>query len=121
MRIVHRTLDPVNDKELIDSAGGSLQGHITTTRAELEKVFGAPSRLWSCNKITTEWIVAMNFEGYEGQPPFIAWIYDWKQDVKPELYQEITWNIGGDHSSIVSLVNQAWPKAAEIRLHSIYN
>jgi hypothetical protein len=72
--------------------GTSLQGEISTTKAQLIATFGAPN--WDngdeSQKVTIEW--AMVFE--DGT---LATIYDWKryEDGAPELYDEIVYNIGG--------------------------
>lgn len=112
MQIVHRTLDPVNDRELLKDAGGCLQGHVTTTRSDIETVFGPPSRQYHDEKVTTEWVIALYIKGREDEPPVIAWIYDWKNYVQPGIHEEITWNIAGEDPSIVELVKKAWPQAA---------
>jgi hypothetical protein len=71
--------------------GTSLQGHITTTYAELVEKFGEPN-CFGGDKITVEW--ALEFG--DGT---VATIYDWKYGETPMHKTE--WNIGGKNSDAV--------------------
>jgi hypothetical protein len=71
--------------------GTSLQGHITTTYAELVEKFGEPD-FFGGDKITVEW--ALDFE--DGT---VATIYDWKYGETP--MHKTQWNIGGKNSDAV--------------------
>ena len=71
-------------------SGTSLQGHITTTYAELVEKFGEPNP--GGDKTTVEW--ALDFE--DGTT---ATIYDWKYGETPMHKAE--WNIGGKNSDAV--------------------
>jgi hypothetical protein len=71
--------------------GTSLQGHITTTYAELVEKFGEPN-CFGGDKITVEW--ALEFG--DGT---VATIYDWKYGETPMHKTE--WNIGGKNIDAV--------------------
>jgi hypothetical protein len=71
--------------------GTSLQGHITTTYAELVEKFGEPN-CFGGDKTTVEW--ALEFG--DGT---VATIYDWKYGETPMHKTE--WNIGGKNIDAV--------------------
>jgi hypothetical protein len=80
---------------------GSLVGYVTTTRAQLEEVFGAPTyseESWD-GKVTTEWVLVFP-DGTR------ATIYDWKryEEGAPTMNEEYEWHIGGNSRDIESLV-----------------
>jgi hypothetical protein len=80
--------------------GTSLCGYIRATRAEIEKVFGAPTygvEHSGDGKVTTEWVIDFGNE-------VIATIYDWKryEQGAPEMDERIVWNIGGrSHDALI--------------------
>jgi hypothetical protein len=89
--------------------GTSLQGEISTTKAQLIATFGAPN--WETTfdpifhtgeKVTTEW--AFVFE--DGT---LATIYDWKryEQGSPDLNEVYSWHIGGFSPLAVERVTQA--------------
>jgi hypothetical protein len=85
--------------------GTSLCGYIKATRAEIEKVFGAPTygeEHSGDGKVTTEWVIDFGNE-------VIATIYDWKryEDGAPEMDERIVWNIGGRDSDALMMVSRA--------------
>lgn len=82
--------------EASDVIGTSLRGYtITTSRAELEEIFGQPTEI-DDSKTTIEWDI--RFE--DGT---IAAIYDWKLDTTPDYYEELEFNVGGD--SVMSAIH----------------
>ena len=85
-----------------ETAGTWLQGHIVTTRANLEAVFGKPIRYEDGGKVTIEW-------GLKFEDGTIATVYDWKRYEMgtPALDEEITYNIGGMLPEAVKRVQEA--------------
>jgi hypothetical protein len=85
-----------------ETAGTWLQGHIVTTRANLEAVFGEPIRYEDGGKVTIEW-------GLKFEDGTIATVYDWKRYEMgtPALDEEITYNIGGILPEAVTRVQEA--------------
>jgi hypothetical protein len=85
-----------------ETGGTWLQGHIVTTRASLTEVFGEPTRYDEGDKVTVEW-------GLQFEDGTIATVYDWKryEEGTPELYEEITYNIGGLTVEAVARVKEA--------------
>jgi hypothetical protein len=87
--------------------GTSLQGEISTTKAQLIATFGAPN--WESNdeseKLTIEW--AMVFE--DGT---LATIYDWKryEEGTPDLNEVYAYHIGGMSPLAVERVTKALNK-----------
>jgi hypothetical protein len=88
------------------TAGGSLMGYIfDVTRAEIEKVFGAPTFDESVEpfsgdgKLTVSWCIRFA-DGTDAE------IYDWKRYEMgtPAMNERITWNIGGSKFRAVELV-----------------
>lgn len=85
-----------------ETAGTWLQGHIMTTRANLEAVFGDPIRYEDGGKVTIEW-------GLRFEDGTIATVYDWKRYElgTPALDEKITFNIGGMLPEAVTRVQEA--------------
>ena len=85
-----------------ETAGTWLQGHIVTTRANLEAVFGEPIRYEDGGKVTIEW-------GLRFEDGTIATVYDWKRYEMgtPELDEEMTYNVGGMLPEAVIRVQEA--------------
>ena len=85
-----------------ETAGTWLQGHIVTTRANLEAVFGEPTFYEGSGKITVEW-------GLKFEDGTLATIYDWKryEEGKPALDEEITYNVGGLVPEALAKVQEA--------------
>lgn len=92
--------------------GTSLQGEISTTKAQLIETFGAPN--WESSfdptfhtgeKVTIEW--AMVFE--DGT---VATIYDWKryEEGTPDLNEVYSYHIGGMSPLAVERVTEALNK-----------
>ena len=88
------------------TAGGSLMGYIfNVTRAEIEKVFGAPTFDESVEpfsgdgKLTVSWCLRFA-DGTDAE------IYDWKRYEMgtPAMNERIDWNIGGSKFRAVELV-----------------
>ena len=96
----------------VEVVGTSGQGSVTATREQVMKTFGAPAYCeWdSFDKITIEWEVLFN----DGT---IATIYDWKRNYDGDLedpiglFEEFTWNIGGNNENAVKMVEEAIAKA----------
>jgi hypothetical protein len=84
--------------------GTSLQGHITTTYAELVEKFGEPN-CFGGDKITVEW--ALEFG--DGT---VATIYDWKYGETPMHKTE--WNIGGKTKEAVYRVYEVMGLMEEV-------
>ena len=85
-----------------ETSGTWLQGHIVTTRANLEAVFGEPTFYEGSGKVTVEW-------GLKFEDGTLATIYDWKryEEGKPALDEEITYNVGGLVREALVKVNEA--------------
>lgn len=85
-----------------ETSGTWLQGHIVTTRANLEAVFGDPIRYEEGGKVTIEW-------GLRFEDGTIATIYDWKryESGTPALDEEMTYNIGGMLPEALTRVQEA--------------
>jgi hypothetical protein len=87
--------------------GTSLQGEISTTKAQLIETFGAPN--WESNqesdKVSIEW--AMVFE--DGT---LATIYDWKryEEGTPDIDEVYSYHIGGMSPLAVERVTEALNK-----------
>lgn len=88
------------------TAGGSLMGYVfDVTRAEIEKVFGAPTFDSSVvdfsgdGKLTVSWCIRFA-DGTDAE------IYDWKRYElgTPAMNERIDWNIGGSKFRAVELV-----------------
>jgi hypothetical protein len=77
--------------------GTCLQGYIETTYDELVKVFGKPTELGGCYKVTVEWTLQFS----DGT---VASIYDWKLSETP--MGTYRWHIGGKSQHAVNLVHQ---------------
>jgi hypothetical protein len=86
-----------------NAAGTSLQGYFVATRSKIESVFGLPTYDTQSveTKVTTEWVI--DFDGV------IATIYDWKRYEmgKPEMDDEIIWNIGGKSVEATEKISEA--------------
>ncbi len=87
------------------SYGTSLMGFITTTRSDLERVFGSPTiddGNDTGDKVTTEWYL-LSDDGTR------ATIYDWKryEQGAPEMNERYEWHIGGDSAEAVTIVSEA--------------
>ena len=74
-----------------ETAGTWLQGHTTTTRDNLEAVFGLPTVYEEGDKVTIEW-------GLRFEDGTLATIYDWKRSPG--------WSVGGYSPKAVELVQQ---------------
>lgn len=86
------------------AVGTSLRGYIRATRAEIEKVFGAPTYTETSgdDKVTTEWVIDFGNE-------VIATIYDWKryEQGAPEMDELCVWNIGGRSQDALIVIGLA--------------
>lgn len=84
-----------------DANGTEFQGNVTTTYAELERVFGQPDNGPNDHgdKVTCEWVITFS----DGS---VATIYDWKV-YGPTPTERFTWNIGGFNRKVVGLVERA--------------
>lgn len=82
-----------------------LIGYVTATRAEIEAVFGAPTEDVEAgeDKVSTEWVILFTDEFGE---TFVATIYDWKLDEKPQLNEEYAWHVGGVSSNALYAVKE---------------
>lgn len=85
-----------------ETAGTWLQGHIVTTRANLQAVFGEPTFYEEGGKVTVEW-------GLRFEDGTLATIYDWKREEegKPALNEKITYNVGGLVPEALARVQEA--------------
>jgi hypothetical protein len=88
-----------------ETFGTSLTGYITTTRAELENVFGKPSHESfpsPYEKVTAEW-------GIKFDNGVVATIYDWKRYElgTPSFNEVYEWHVGGNAPEATSLVKEA--------------
>ena len=81
-------------------SGTCLQGYIWATREQLEAVFGKPETS-DGYKVHFNW--GMHVTERDGTTT-IATIYDWKYDAPVDLTTSITWNIGGNSSDAVRVV-----------------
>lgn len=94
----------------VDVNGTFLQGHCTTTRAQIEEVLGAPAfeSSDSYEKVTTEWTIKFSDKS-------VATIYDWKryEQGSPEMNENYSWHIGGSNPDVL-------PKISEILGVSVY-
>jgi hypothetical protein len=84
--------------------GTSLRGYIKATRAEIEKVFGAPTMAYddTDDKVSTEWVLDFG-------SGVVATIYDWKRYEMgvPQMDERIVWHIGGRNSDALIVVGTA--------------
>jgi hypothetical protein len=83
-------------------SGTSLQGHITTTRDNLEAVFGLPTVYDEGDKVTIHW-------GLRFEDETLATIYDWKRYElgTPAQDEVMIYNIGGLSPQAVERVEEA--------------
>ena len=80
-------------------------GYVTTTYAELVKLFGEPNNGSADGKTTCEWRIEFD----EG---LVATIYDWKTNSVPrDLYK---WHIGGHSQRSVKLIEDITNMKTEI-------
>jgi hypothetical protein len=91
---------------LIETNGTCLCGYINATRAQLEKVFGAPVEYDEQDgdgKVTTTW----DIQFAEGT---VATLYDWKryEQGAPKDDEVIDWHIGGRGDGSVLLIHEAF-------------
>jgi hypothetical protein len=82
-------------------AGTCLQGYIEATREQLETVFGTPGDGDGGYKFFFDW--GIDVTERDGQKT-IATIYEWKYERKVDLTETITWNIGGNSSDAVRVI-----------------
>ena len=80
------------------TAGGSLQGTIQASFANLSEMFGEPAFEGKGDKITTEFCI--DFEYYDGIDDEVQYgsfsLYDWHYARNfNDDYEVITWNVGG--------------------------
>lgn len=85
------------------SPNGCLQGYFTTTRREIEEVFGEPTVIsdgW--DKITVEWVIQFEDGTY-------ASIYDYKryEEGTPKMDEIYEWHIGGKNFRAAELISEA--------------
>ena len=81
-------------------AGTCLQGYIWATGEQLEAAFGKAEE-YAGDKVNYEW--GMNITDADGNTN-TATIYDWKYDSKPDFLEKIQWNIGGNRTDVVALI-----------------
>ena len=93
----------VLNSDTIDVIGTCLQGYITATQTDLEKVFGQITYNGSADgKTTKEWNLLFT---NEEETEIVATIYDWKTGGvnETEIHQ---WHIGGYNRETANYVNQ---------------
>ena len=94
-------------KKTNEVSGTSLQGTITTTKAQLLATFGEPN--WTSNdeneKVTIEW--GMAFEDVT-----LATVYDWKryEEGTPDIDEVYAYHIGGLSPLAVTRITEALEK-----------
>ena len=80
------------------TSGGSLQGHIQASFAELVEMFGEPAFEGKGDKITTEFVIDYEVSATDGDSHERGsfCLYDWRysRDFNDD-YKVITWNVGG--------------------------
>ena len=95
-------LTAINDST-INISGTSLQGYVTTTRAELNKAFGTVEPSPFGDKVIFEW--DLHFENED--ETLVATIYDYKEERELGIDEVYEWHIGGTSYEAVIQVTSA--------------